>query len=682
VAGGLAVIREDLSNIYARWHMNESSGNNVSDDSGNGRNGTRINAPTWIFGKLNNCLSFNGSNQYVDCNSIASFERTDAFSVEAWIKTPSTNNAIISKAFKNGSYEGWILWLDASGYLECFLINNAPTNLIQVRGDTSGLNDDAWHHVVMTYDGSSDASGVSLYVDGSPEVISIVKDTLSGTIINSANCNIGGAADGVDSTIIWNGEIDEAVIYDRVLLSSEVTFRYNSDTGRENFYYYTDSPTIYKTAGDSDVINAWSAFTVTEAIVEGSLRFQLSSDAVTWYYWDGAAWSVVGASDYNTEATVNTNIGAFPTAPNKIYVKTFFISDGTQRVEIDLIEITYTSNQNPLVNAGTNKACKDNQTISPFSDCTFSDPDGTVDFARYKVDGEVDVWTNIPQGGYATLLEAVQAFEYAFNNVGVLNVQLQVEDDEEAKSDDNLTVTVTQYTRIINIKDSATDEHLSAVEFNPGDGSGSTLINSPTTHSWNYSTVLLLMQATGYYSKAQSVLINTEADLDLTMEQISYIDEVKASVGWIVTTDTLVITTWLLRRGGTITTPTSCTISFKDEDGNEVYGASSSSHVNGVFKFENNPSGLPDEGVYRLDASIVYGGVTYPTLIPLGLIDRRINDFITNLNDDVMGKWVMDVASNPMTLTKYKLDGVTILKKFNLATAAVNVQPIISRTPV
>lgn len=50
---------------YAHYLLNESSGSSVSDSSGNGRNLSTIGNPSWVVGKLNNCVQLNGSSQYI-----------------------------------------------------------------------------------------------------------------------------------------------------------------------------------------------------------------------------------------------------------------------------------------------------------------------------------------------------------------------------------------------------------------------------------------------------------------------------------------------------------------------------------------------------------------------------------------------------------------------------------------
>jgi hypothetical protein len=524
VSGGLAKLKAlDLAtNLHAYWKFNESVWNGTTDEvvdsSGNGYHCTAKNgANTVAGGKIGRAGSFDGVNDYVISSNNAGITGNPSFSISMWMKVPSGG-------VRSGSYPLMLYWGVAVN-TNCFHFGTYTIGRnrlyigVQGGGQYSPIFTwDVWHHFVwVRVGGGNIRTGNTVYIDNVPVGLSNTGSNLIPNVTNAPfEMQRGGTVAYmecfVDELALWNN---------RTLTSGEVSTLYNANAGQEIYKYSADNPGIYKTAGDSDVISSWNGFTVTEGTVEGSLRYQLSSDGVIWYYWNGA-WSVAGASDYNTEATVNSNISAFPTAPDKIYVKTFLISDGLQSVEIDLIEINYTSNQTPLVNAGTNKTCKDNQSISPFSDCSFSDVDGTVDFARYKVDGEVDVWTNIPQGGYATLLEATQAFTYAFNNTGTLTVRLQVEDNIGATADDNLTVTVTQYTRTVNIRHPVTNEHIAVIDFNPGDGSGFALQNSPFTYSWNYGTFNLIMQSEGFYSKVQSELVDTEADLDLTMEPIVY----------------------------------------------------------------------------------------------------------------------------------------------------------------
>jgi len=54
-----------FGSAYLQYHLNEVSGSDVIDSSGNGRNAITINSPLRVSGKLNNCIQLNGSSQYI-----------------------------------------------------------------------------------------------------------------------------------------------------------------------------------------------------------------------------------------------------------------------------------------------------------------------------------------------------------------------------------------------------------------------------------------------------------------------------------------------------------------------------------------------------------------------------------------------------------------------------------------
>ena len=75
------------------WTLDEGSGTNVADTSGNGRNGTFSGSPNWITnGAIAGAVKFSGTN---DCVRQSAGSNTlnglKAFTVALWIKTPATN---------------------------------------------------------------------------------------------------------------------------------------------------------------------------------------------------------------------------------------------------------------------------------------------------------------------------------------------------------------------------------------------------------------------------------------------------------------------------------------------------------------------------------------------------------------------------------------------------------------
>lgn len=114
--------------------------------------------------------------------------------------------------------------------------------------------------------------------------------------------------------------------------------------------YDSTSPSIYpNTSLTSQKILSWNSFSETATKNGGEIYYQLSSDdGATWQYWN-SGWTTAGASNYNAASVINTNIGTFTKATNKIRWKAFLTSNGTQQVILDNVAIDYTENILPSI---------------------------------------------------------------------------------------------------------------------------------------------------------------------------------------------------------------------------------------------------------------------------------------------------------------------------------------------
>jgi len=439
VAGGLAKLKENPVGVHAHWHLNESTGLVVPDSSGNGRDGNMINmtAIKWISGKLGNALNFDGANDYVDFGAtVGDFQNNQPWTIECWFRTTSTNTQfLIAKQRSTGSARGYNL-RSQNGFLQIRIVNTGGlVNGIAVNNTTQAINDGLWHHAVWTYDGSLTAAGNNLYIDNVLVPLVVAQDNLSATILNLFPFQLA-SRDGVNNP--FTGDLDEVVVYERVLDAAEVAFRYNSGVGREDFLRFDDEPAIYKTLGDGDpALSSFSSFAETlGGENEGSVEYQLSTDGLDWKYWDGFAWTTAGAGERNSASVVNAQIGSFSVATDFVFVRAFLVSDGTEKVEVDLIEIDYLDNTLPNVNAGADKTTNKAEPLKIFSDATFSDPDGTVVQAFYRIPSQVPAWTEILQGAFPSLLAAVQDLEHTFIVEGVFDVFLKVVDNDGGEAAD------------------------------------------------------------------------------------------------------------------------------------------------------------------------------------------------------------------------------------------------------
>jgi len=169
---------------------------------------------------------------YLEANSTSALDTTDgsdAFSVSVWFK-PETHR--VSAIFSKGTNGAQFTTL-YSGIIDFIFGNRAGVN-IQCRSNTN-LTSGEWNHIVGTYDGSANTSGIKIYLNGNDTTTSLYKHasfTTSTSTSNSTAFRIGGYASNVlgGSQTEIDGRVDEFSYWGKALSSSEVTEIYNSGT--------------------------------------------------------------------------------------------------------------------------------------------------------------------------------------------------------------------------------------------------------------------------------------------------------------------------------------------------------------------------------------------------------------------------------------------------------------------
>jgi hypothetical protein len=170
-----------------RVPFDEKEGVQVSVEEGEAAkiHGTAV----WKPGKTGNALAFEGDT-YVDLGQRGFFERTDSVSFGAWVfPTSNEAGAILSKIDDGQAYRGYDFLLEG-GKPAVHLIHHWPDNGLKVIAKQPvSLN--AWHHLLVTWDGSGKAAGVTIYVDGMPQDLEVANDKLSDTIKTDQPLRIG-----------------------------------------------------------------------------------------------------------------------------------------------------------------------------------------------------------------------------------------------------------------------------------------------------------------------------------------------------------------------------------------------------------------------------------------------------------------------------------------------------------
>src|SRR5205807_8400474 len=118
------------------------------------------------------------------------------------------NQVVISKKRTYWEYAaGYDLWVWAGSTAAIFDLGNSDTRY-EVASSTN-VEDNNWHHVVATYDGSGNQSGMRIYVDGTLSGTGSPA-TISNTIRNSYNLTFG--CDAAVPYTPLNGWLDEVRI--------------------------------------------------------------------------------------------------------------------------------------------------------------------------------------------------------------------------------------------------------------------------------------------------------------------------------------------------------------------------------------------------------------------------------------------------------------------------------------
>ncbi|HSH93601.1 MAG TPA: DUF1553 domain-containing protein [Roseimicrobium sp.] len=211
-------------------YMFDVATNNLTPNGLGTNQAQLVDAPKQVAGVSGSALQFSGDNSVI-CKGVGDFKRTDAFSFSLKVKpTENQSRAVVfhhSRAWSDSGSRGYELVLeDERPFFG--LIHFWPGNAIAVRAK-SKLPLNEWSDLVVTYDGSSRASGINLYRNGVRMEVEVVRDNLYRDITHRAEWGDADAGK-IDLTLAGrfrdngfkNGLIDSFSVYDICLAPDEV----------------------------------------------------------------------------------------------------------------------------------------------------------------------------------------------------------------------------------------------------------------------------------------------------------------------------------------------------------------------------------------------------------------------------------------------------------------------------
>jgi hypothetical protein len=203
--------------LEAHWTFDEADNATVRDESGNGLNGSSVNAPTRVAGVSGLAVSLNGD-QYIDFGDPLDLRLAGSLTISAWINSSffSLHDAAIVS-----TYHGLL------GYQLDTTLDEGPrtigfkltdwTGRIMARYGRTPLETNRWYHVAGVYDAA--ARRLDVYLNGQLDNGCLAGYVTAHQGVSSGNVFVGRRGDGGYE---FSGALDDIRIYSRARSAPEL----------------------------------------------------------------------------------------------------------------------------------------------------------------------------------------------------------------------------------------------------------------------------------------------------------------------------------------------------------------------------------------------------------------------------------------------------------------------------
>ncbi len=378
-----------------------------------------------VYSIMNDAISFDGINDFVNLGNDASLSTGNIQTMEAWVQwnTLSGVQEILSKA---GSSAGIELVSNGSN-LGLYVMS--PGNVLSALYSLTNLSAGQWYHIAGTWNNEvGEDAQLKLYVNG-VEVASN-HNTLAATISDPANFYIGTLG---GTQRFFNGLVDEVKLWNRIRSATEIANSYDkSFFGNENglIAYYDGSIDV---AALDDLVATNDGTISGATIVDGGLVLNPPANpSITVTYPNGG--------ETLTEGQIETITWDEQSIPSSDLIEIRLSTDGGSTFPIILNDgnfsmfngsYDWTVSNNYSSNARI-RVVNTSQVVSDDSDADFTieevfPPAAPTDLIAYSFSatGIGLEWTDVATDNTGYLIES--ASDYAFtspvliNNVGDVN---------------------------------------------------------------------------------------------------------------------------------------------------------------------------------------------------------------------------------------------------------------------
>ncbi len=203
--------------LVGYWKMDETASPAI-DSSGNGNSGTWNGNVAAVTGKYGPGISLDGTTDYLNIGSPSVLDNLSQLSLSTWVYPNSDAGRVIDKQL-NDNTTGWKVEISSTGDIQFTVDYDGATDL-QVDAN-SNLSSATWHHVFISWDGTSDAAGVKIIVDGVLQTSFNINTSGVGNRVDDNAMSIGVGCRISGTNQCTSGRMDEMRIYNRALSDFE-----------------------------------------------------------------------------------------------------------------------------------------------------------------------------------------------------------------------------------------------------------------------------------------------------------------------------------------------------------------------------------------------------------------------------------------------------------------------------
>lgn len=310
-----------------------------TSNANHGQTNSSIDSPDQVGAKISKGINFDGSSEYITVADDSTLKfGTGDFTISLWVKRTGdyTNDATPPELLEKQS---------GTPFYQIGISPNSNLPMVSIKGTTlrsatgtTALSVSEFTHVVAVVD-----NGVSLklYVNG----------------VLEATTNFAGAEDtdstgtlliGKGDSGYFGGVIDEVRVSNIALSDAWVLASYKSEHNTLNTFnsletfFDINNPTVVPT--NTTRFNSLSGFTETSTKNSGEIKYKISKNEGTTWYWYNSGWVETsgGYGEANTASVINSNISSFTTDSGYFSWKAYLHSDGQEVVQLDNVALVYT----------------------------------------------------------------------------------------------------------------------------------------------------------------------------------------------------------------------------------------------------------------------------------------------------------------------------------------------------